>query len=313
MDSWPTQSNSLTHDSSVLESRSGVLLVVAAPTIDYHWDLIHHYSSLTKLFRVTALCFRYLSRLRKLPNTSSAAIIPSADMEWAKLFWVKVTQAVYLAPELKALKKHSPLPKTHAFNRLTAFIECQGVIRVGGRLTQSALTHEGKHPAILPRRSKLSTLIIDMAHKRTLHGGIQLTLAHTTHSYWILGGRAPVKNHVLRCVVCARQMEVRAHQLTGQLPLFRVTPSHDGVDYAGPLTLKAWKGRGAKTYKGWICVFVCFDTSAVHLEPVSDYSTEGFIAAYRRFTLRRVIAHTLYLDGGTNFIAADPTLRKLYH
>ena len=64
-------------------------------------------------------------------------------MEWAKLFWIKATQAVYFAHELNALKDYSPLPKTHAFNRLTAFIDSQGVIRVGGRFTQSAFTQEG--------------------------------------------------------------------------------------------------------------------------------------------------------------------------
>ena len=58
---------------------------------------------------------------------------------------------------------------------------------------------------------------------------------------------------------------------------------------------------------------MCFATSAVHLEPVSDYSTEGFIAAYRRFTSRRGIVHTLYSDCCTNFIGADATLRKLFH
>ncbi|XP_071578007.1 uncharacterized protein [Temnothorax nylanderi] len=109
---------------------------------------------------------------------------------------------------------------------------------------------------------------------------------------------------------------IRAHQLMGQLPLSRVTPSrpfaHTGVDYAGPLTIKTWKGRGAKTYKGWICVFVCFSTSAIHLEVVSDYSSEGFIAAFRRFAARREIAQTMYSDCGTTFIGADAALKKMF-
>ncbi|XP_044755080.1 uncharacterized protein LOC123314032 [Coccinella septempunctata] len=102
----------------------------------------------------------------------------------------------------------------------------------------------------------------------------------------------------------------------GQLPEPRVRPSrpflHTGVDYAGPLTLKAWKGRGAKTHKGWVCVFVCFATSAVHLEAVSDYTTELFIAAFRRFTARRGICETLYSDCGTNFMGADATLKTMF-
>ncbi|XP_011859873.1 PREDICTED: uncharacterized protein LOC105557285 [Vollenhovia emeryi] len=162
----------------------------------------------------------------------------------------------------------------------------------------------------------LSSLIIAHAHQRTLHGGTQLTLSHIRQRYWILGGRAPVKSHILRCVTCARQRGIRAHQLMGQLPLSRVTQArpftHTGVDYAGPLTVKTWKGKGAKTTKGWICVFVCFSTSAVHLEAVSDYSTEGFIAAYRRFSSRHGIAHTLHSDCGTNFIGADTALKRLF-
>lgn len=76
--------------------------------------------------------------------------------------------------------------------------------------------------------------------------------------------------------------------------------------------MKTWRGRGAKTYKGWICVFVCFSTSAVHLEAVTDCSTEGFIAAYRRFAARRGLAQVLYSDCGTNFVGADSALKRLF-
>ncbi|XP_046145959.1 uncharacterized protein LOC123989276 [Osmia bicornis bicornis] len=97
----------------------------------------------------------------------------------------------------------------------------------------------------------------------------------------------------------------------GQLPLSRVTPlrpfAHTGVDYAGPITMKNSKGRGSKTIKGWIYVFVCFSSTAVHLEVVSDYSTEGFLAAYRRG-----ITHKLYSDCGTNFIGAQAELKRLF-
>ncbi|XP_034192364.1 uncharacterized protein LOC117609795 [Osmia lignaria lignaria] len=141
-----------------------------------------------------------------------------------------------------------------------------------------------------------------------MHGGTQSTLAFLRQRSWIIGGRAPVKTHILRCVNCAWQRGIRAHQLMGQLPLCRVTTSrpftHIGVDYAGPLTLKTWKGRGAKTQKGWICVFVCFSTSAV-------YCTQ-LIAAYRRFTSRRSIAAAFYSGCGTNFQGADSQLKKLF-
>ena len=106
-------------------------------------------------------------------------------------------------------------------------------------------------------------------------------------NYWIIGGRAPVRSYILKCVVCARHRGIRAHQLIGQLPTARLTPVRaflsSGVDYAGLISLKSWKGRGHKSYKGWLVIFVCMATSAVHIEIVSDYTSDGFISAYRRF------------------------------
>ncbi|XP_044575165.1 uncharacterized protein LOC123258974 [Cotesia glomerata] len=53
-------------------------------------------------------------------------------------------------------------------------------------------------------------------------------------------------------------------------------------------------------------------SSAVHLELVTDYTAAAFIAAYRRFTSRRGICHTLYSDCGTNFVGADKELKRLF-
>ncbi|XP_046431251.1 uncharacterized protein LOC124185009 [Neodiprion fabricii] len=101
----------------------------------------------------------------------------------------------------------------------------------------------------------------------------------------------------------------------GQLPQSRVTQSrpflYSGVDYAGPFSIRASRGREAKSCKGYIVIFICFTTSAVHLELVSDYTTEAFIAAYKRFTSRRGICASIASDCGTNLVGADSELRRL--
>lgn len=297
------------------EARAGISLIVSASSPEYHWDLIYRYSSLNTLLRITALCTRFIGKLRNSLDTSPYLISPK-DLQQAKLLWIKATQTAYFSHEIKLLTKGSLLPHSYVFSRLTAFIDKGDVVRVGGRLSEAQLNYEEKHPAILPRNSPLTNLIIDQAHRATLHGGAQLTLSKVRQTTWIIGGRAPVKSHILKCVVCARQRGVRAQQLMSQLPLARVTPSrpfpHTGVDYAVPITLKTWKGREAKTHKEWICVFVCLTSSAVHLEVVSDYSTEGFLATYRRFSSRRGLAQIIYSDCGTNFIGANKELKRLF-
>jgi len=102
----------------------------------------------------------------------------------------------------------------------------------------------------------------------------------------------------------------------GQLPPARVTPArpfyNSGLDYAGPVTLKTWRGRAARSYKGYLAIFVCLATSAVHIEVVTDYTTDAFIAAYKRFSGRRGICATLQSDCGTNFVGADIELKRLF-
>lgn len=147
------------------------------------------------------------------------------------------------ATELDILSTANNLPKQNSLIRLTPFIDSSGILREGGRLQNAVVSYENKHPFILARNCPLSNLIISDAHIRTLHGSTQATLAYIRTTCWILGGRAPVRSFILRCVKCSIFRKKNAQQLMGQLPSSRVTPSprpfvHTGVDYAGPFNLK---------------------------------------------------------------------------
>jgi len=100
----------------------------------------------------------------------------------------------------------------------------------------------------------------------------------------------------------------------GNLPVYRVTAYYSfqntGIDYAGPFQIRCSMGRGQKTYKGYICVFVCMATKAIHLEAVSDLSSDKFLEALRRFFARRGKSENLYSDNGTNFVGASRVLDK---
>lgn len=100
------------------------------------------------------------------------------------------------------------------------------------------------------------------------------------------------------------------------LPSTRVRPNrpfaNSGVDYAGPFLIKTGPGRGYRTRKAYVAVFICLSTRAIHLELVSDYTTGAFLAAYRRFISRRGMCSLLVSDQGTNFVGADRELRRLF-
>ncbi|XP_057324175.1 uncharacterized protein LOC130666872 [Microplitis mediator] len=279
-------------------------------------SLIHSWTTLTALLRRTATVVRAISCFKKVPGSKlSISPLTPAELQAALVHWIKMTQQEHFSSEISSLSQGKALKKSHCFTRLTAFIDQAGLIRIGGHLQNSTLDADSKHPAILPKNCTLSRLIIADSHIRTMHGGTQFTLSHVRKKCWILGGRAPVKNFIHRCLTCARMRGVRSQQLMGQLPSYRVSPSlvfeNTGVDYARPVSLKFYQGRGTRCYKGWIAVFVCLSTSAVHLEVVTDYSSEGFLKAFRRFNSQRGIFRTLQSDCGTNFKGADLILKQL--
>lgn len=98
------------------------------------------------------------------------------------------------------------------------------------------------------------------------------------------------------------------------LPKERITCSrpftHTGVDFAGPFDFKTFNGRGCRVTKGYVCLFVCFATKAIHLEPVSDLSTPAFLAALSRFISRRGCPNQMYSDNGRNFVGAARELKE---
>ncbi|CAK1594449.1 unnamed protein product [Parnassius mnemosyne] len=100
----------------------------------------------------------------------------------------------------------------------------------------------------------------------------------------------------------------------GQLPPARVNPNraffNSGV--SGPVQLRTSKGRGYKSTKGYICVFVCMSTRAIHLEAVTDLTSQAFISAFRRIVARRGHCGNLWSDNGTNFVGAAKELKCMF-
>ncbi|XP_011859788.1 PREDICTED: uncharacterized protein LOC105557211 [Vollenhovia emeryi] len=275
---WPSSALRFDVDTD-LEARPRRTHLAAAAAVDSTWDLAARYSSLRRLIRITAWIQRAVDRLRRRPPTHHD--LGPADLARAEQLWITLEQHTAFHTEIPVLSRGDALPRSHPLLRLSPFVDGNCVLRVGGRLRNALLDPDAKHPVLLPRDSHLTRLILDDVHRRTLHGGVQSMLATIRQRYWIVGGCALIASFVRRCVRCARYRASTATQLMGQLPPTRVTPARpfltSGVDYAGPFSIKTWRARAARTYKGFLVVFVCFATSAVHLELATDYSTQGFL------------------------------------
>ncbi|GFV09718.1 integrase catalytic domain-containing protein [Trichonephila clavipes] len=250
-------------------------------------------------------------------NTTSLTFSETKTAEETIIRWV---QGFYFQEEIRSIKKQISLPPKSPLRSLHPFIDEHGLVRVGGRLQNSQLRFNSKHPIILPSQHSISELLIKEQHIAHLHAGPTL-LAHVLRqSHWIVGSRKLINKCIRKCLKCNKfKTSTTTPQLMGNLPKHRVTLERPffscGIDYAGPVLIKCNKGRGTKSTKGYIALFVCLATKAVHIEAVGDLTTDSFIAALRRFSARRGAPRHIYSDNGTNFVGARRKLdeiRKLW-
>ena len=194
------------------------------------------------------------------------------------------------------------------------FRDERGILRCGGRLTNSDLQYSTKHPIFLSKQTHLAMLIARKAHEKVLHNGVKDILTEIRTKYWIVKGRSLVRSVIHQCVVC-RRYEGKPHHYPAPPPLpeFRVNEalpfSSTGVDFAGPLYIKT---HGlVKSKKVWICLYTCCTMRAVSIDVVPDLSTNTFIRSLKRFCTRRGLPRLFVSDNGKTFKAASRVIENI--
>ncbi|KRX50212.1 hypothetical protein T05_7367 [Trichinella murrelli] len=234
------------------------------------------YNSYERLIRVTTYCLRF-TRNVQLPLTEWEV---DTNLSIAELWAAEFTT--------ERLKEFEP------------FLDEDGLLRAGGRLRQSTLPPESKHPILLPSHHPVVELLIRNQHIRQLHASVNQTLARNT-----------VKKVIRPCPIC-RRINAQPYQ-----PVERVEESapfsHTGVDFAGPLyTRSDTRARNPSTNKTYISVFTCMVTRAVHLEIVREQTASCFLNALRRFISRRGRPRVIQSDNFRSFKLANEFLRRLF-
>ncbi|GFW32025.1 integrase catalytic domain-containing protein [Trichonephila clavipes] len=168
------------------------------------------------------------------------------DIDQAETKLIRMVQERVFLAEIKSLQSKGVVSPNSKLRNLNPFIDSDGLLRVGGRLSNSDLPYVNKHPAILPGNHNLTVQIIVHFHRKNLHTGASSLL----------------------------------HYLMGNLPRDRVVP-----DYP-------------------------FNCSAIHIEIVSDLTSDAFIATLKRFFSRRGKCAKLYSDNGKTFVGANKELKR---
>lgn len=299
----------------VEEQRATTLLVMSEKEESFSDRIFSRYSTYAKLRRVIAYCLRYIAALRKQNHQGESTALTSEELRHAEDAICRIAQRDSFAEELKTLGTGKNIATTSLLKGCNVTVDDKGILRVQTRIGNAKLSEDVKYPIVIAKRHALAKLLAEHYHAELLHAGPQLMITTIRQRFWIMGARSVVRRAYHQCIRCFKSKPKLIIQPMAPLPTTRVNKARpfaiSGVDYCGPVMIKAHHRRAAPT-KAFIAVFVCFVTRAVHLELVSDLSTAAFLAALRRFVSRRGAVSEINSDNGTNFKGAANELQRLH-
>jgi hypothetical protein len=180
-------------------------------------------SSYKTLLKAIILISRWAEKARNKTPTINKQVYTAQEYHNAERKIIRILQKGEYKKEYQAIHFRKPIANDSLLKNLNPII-IDGILRVGGRLINTNLPFDSKHPIILPR-SHVSELIIRNAHEKTRHSGVSTTLYKIREKYWIVRGRNYVKNVIKNCVICAKNNPMLGSQIMGNLPAERTTIS----------------------------------------------------------------------------------------
>lgn len=314
--SWPlnavcTNSNS----SDILELRQCSFTTVAASM-----EVFDKYSTLTMLQRVYGYVLRFIrnvkARIIQEFDSISVGALNTNELKNSLISLTKLCQTESFNNEIKALKTGESTKLKSGLQALHLFIDKEGCLRVGGRISKGDFSYDKKFPFLLPKRHNFTRLVLRHYHITLLHCGAQHLLAAVREKFWPLDGKNQCKFIIRRCVTCTRVKPLALHPIMSDLPRERLSISYPfynvGVDFAGPILIREKKYRNTKMVKSYLCMFVCLTTHAVHIELATDLTKNCFINLLKRFISRRGKPSVIWSDNAKNFVSSASHLRCLY-
>ena len=270
-------------------------------------DRLSKFSEWKRAVKAIACLNRHAKQRKGLKSKTSKATSVEERQE-AELFIIKLVQEESFSSEIKGIKRCKevrPKVKANKLYKLSPFVDEYGVLRVGGRLTRSSLHPHVKHPAILPKTSHVSSLLIKHYHQKVHHQGRGITVNELqSNGIWVIGCSGAVASHIYRCMMCRKYRRSTQDPKMADLPEDRMemTPpfTYCGLDCIGPFYVK----EARKELKKYGLLFTCMCSRAVHIEMLDDLTTDAFINALRAFIAIRGNVRQLRCDQGTNFVGA---------
>ncbi|XP_075168995.1 uncharacterized protein LOC142241135 isoform X2 [Haematobia irritans] len=163
-----------------------------------------------KLLRIMAYVSRFISSTRKQKILCGPIVVSELNQSFKYIR--QIMQTTYFAEEQQALFQNKSISRRSKLFQLSPFLH-EGLIRVGGRLSNSNLAFAAKHPIVLPCTHPFTHTIIRHLHRLHLHAGA-LTLHNIIReSLWVLNAKRTIRKVIHNCVICYRCRPITERQL----------------------------------------------------------------------------------------------------
>ncbi|XP_040150840.1 uncharacterized protein LOC120893181 [Anopheles arabiensis] len=165
---WPQNTPSPSEDESAEEENLSSRVASTALICEFRNSLFSRFSIYHKLQRVVSHCLRFIQNAkRRVGNKVHAKdILPLTvdELKAAELKLCYLSQQDTFSEEIQHLQKGKEIPKNSKLKWISPFIDTQGILRIGGRLSNAHLSESEKHPVILSSKHPLSALLAVSIH-----------------------------------------------------------------------------------------------------------------------------------------------------
>ena len=301
-DEWPIRQDKITKVLPELVKKV-IVLAVGEEQIPEHVIIIQKFSKFTILIRVTA---RVLAVFQRKPAASLLSMLTPPDrpsQEFAIVFWVRVVQKAMIA-DFNANK----------YERLCARMDERGLIVVGGRAERwLQMSFQHQPLLLLSYGHEFSRLYVRFIHE-IAHLGVASTVSKVRLRFWIVRLSKLVKSVQNKCIKCKAMRKIKNEQIMGELPVDRLKPAppffNTSLDFFGPFLVRGETNKRSRG-KAYGIIYNCLLSRAVHIELSTDYSTNGFLIALRRFMSIRGQPAKIRSDSGSQLVAANRELKEI--
>ncbi|KAH7718166.1 Pao retrotransposon peptidase family protein [Aphelenchoides avenae] len=227
------------------------------------------------------------------------------DLHVTETFVLKTTQSQYP-------------PSSEDERQLRLSYDENGLLRASSRLTQSTdVPSSAYNPVYLPRKARVTELLIHFHHDTQRHLGTNATLASLRRRFWFTSGRRTTQQAVRRlCKECAiwnaKPLKIPEWPVLPASRVNRFKPfSHIGLDNFGSYTVKDTINDHCAQRKVWVLIVSCLTTRAIWMDVVPDMTAESFINAFKRHMASNGTPYSVICDNATNFVAGGEALRRV--